>query len=118
MVREGTHQINISISDKKYQLLEKGWKASKTDKKMSGWMLDSTLMQLEKEDFLQIYAPYLEKITVNDNSIIIRDEKLRRIVEVSYKNKKFWCDVDEKDSCQHVHFALALPELAKLKKDG
>lgn len=118
MVRDGTHQINISISDKKFQLLQKGWKTAKSDKKLSGWILESILIQLEKEEFLQIYAPFIEKITVNDNSIIMRDEKLKRIVEVSYRNKKFWCDVDEKDCCVHIHFALALPELAKLKKNS
>lgn len=115
MVREGTHQINISISDKKFQILQKGLKAAKTEKKMSGWILDSMLMQIEKDDFLRTYAPYLEKMAINDNSVLIKDQKLKRIVEVSYKNKKFWCDVCEKDSCPHIHFALALPELAKLK---
>ena len=43
-------------------------------------------------------------------------DKLNKLVEVTYKDGKFWCDHDEKDCCTHIHFALALPELAKLNR--
>ncbi len=67
-----------------------------------------------ESDLLKRYAPFLSKIAVNENSVIIRDEKLQRL-EIIYRDNKFWCDVDEEDCCVHVHFALALPELTELR---
>ena len=115
MVREGTHQINISITEEKYKIFEKGYKESKSPKKMPAWILDTMLMDIEKSKLLKEYAPYIEKISVED-TVVLRDSKLKRIVEVSYK--KFWCDVCQEQSCPHIHFALTLPELAKLKGNG
>ncbi len=115
MVREGAQQINISMANKKHAILENSWKESGTEKTLSGWILETMLMESEKMGLMKSYAPFLSKKIVDGNSVVIRDEKLHRLVEVTYKDKKFWCDQDEKDCCVHIHFALTLPELAKLK---
>ena len=116
MVREGAKQINISTSPEKYHMLEDSWTESGSEKTLSGWILETMMMEFEKKGLMKSYAPFLSKKSVDGNSVVIRDEKLHRLVEVTYRNKKFWCDQDEKDCCIHVHFALTLPELAKLKQ--
>ena len=83
---------------------------------LTQWVSDKLLMVIEKNDFLKDYAPFLSKIAVTENSVILRDEKLRRLVEVIYRNNRFWCDVDENECCVHIHFALALPELARIQR--
>ena len=117
MVRNDVKQVNLSMSEEKFSKLENAWKKSDSDKSIPGWIMDSILMQLEKEDFLQTYAPFLSKKIVDGNSVVLRDDKLGRLVEVTYRKGKLWCDIDEDDCCPHVHFALCLPELAKLKSN-
>ena len=80
------------------------------------WFSSFTLLNLEKDEFLKTYAPFLSKKSIDGNSVIMKDDKLNKLVEVTYKDGKFWCDHDEKDCCTHIHFALALPELAKLNR--
>jgi hypothetical protein len=106
---------NLTVTAEIYERVSKIYKKEKTDKSLTQWISDKLLMVLEKDEFLKSYAPFLSKIAVNENSVILRDEKLQRLVEIIYRNNKFWCDVDEKECCAHVHFALALPELVKLR---
>lgn len=113
MAKPGRH--NLTVTSEIYDRIAKIYKKEKTDKSLTQWISDKLLMVLEKDEFLKSYAPFLSKIAVNENSVILRDEKLQRLVEIIYRNNKFWCDVDEKECCVHVHFALALPELVELK---
>lgn len=98
-----------------YDRLAKIYRKEKTDKSLTQWISDKLLMVLEKDEFLKNYAPFLSKVAIDGNSVILRDEKLQRLVEIIYRDNKFWCDADEKECCVHVHFALALPELAELR---
>ena len=113
MVKLGRH--NLTVNAEIYDRVAKIYKKEKTDKSLTQWISDKLLMVLEKDEFLKSYAPFLSKIATNENSVIVRDEKLQRLVEIVYRNNKFWCDVDEKECCVHVHFALALPELVELR---
>lgn len=72
------------------------------------------LMSIEKDEFLREYAPYLSKLTVQDNILFIKDEKLNAIAQVYLKDHTLYCTLDESSDCMHIHFALALPELARL----
>ncbi len=113
MVQPKRH--NLTVTAEIYDRLAKIYKKEKTDKSLTQWISEKLLMVLEKDEFLKNYAPFLSKIAVNESSVILRDEKIQRLVEIIYRDNKFWCDVDEEECCVHVHFALALPELAELK---
>jgi len=76
------------------------------------WVSDYLLMNLEKEEFLKIYAPYLSKIGIQDNVLFIRDSKKDKIIEIRLVNNKLYSNDDEPI---YLQFALALPELARLK---
>ena len=112
MVQPKRH--NLTVNAEIYDRIARIYKKEKTDKSLTQWVSDILLMALEKDNFLKSYAPFLSKITVSGNSVVIRDEKLQRLVEVIYRDNKLWCDVDDEECCVHVHFALALPELAEL----
>lgn len=69
---------------------------------------------LEKDKFLRTYAPYLFKVGYNDNILFIKDGSLGKTAEVFLKDKALYCSVCESKDCVHIHYALALPEVAKL----
>lgn len=72
------------------------------------------LLNVEKDDFLKRYAPYIEAITVG-NTIVLRDHKINKVAEIYMKNGMLYCSHDESNDCMHIHFALALPDVAKIK---
>lgn len=74
---------------------------------------DLLMMNLEKEELLKRISPSLSFISIDDNKILIRDKN--RIADIYLKNHTLFCDLDKKTDCDHIHFALACPELGKLK---
>lgn len=74
---------------------------------------DLLMMNLEKEDLLKRISPALSFVGINENTIMIRDKN--RIADIYLKDHTLFCNLDGKTDCNHVRFALACPELGKLK---
>lgn len=113
---------SLTVLDKVHQIAAKRHedevKAQKTNLSFTKWVSEYLLMNLERDEFLRIYSPSLEKIGIHNNRITIRDNKLDKLTDVFLKDEEFFCSLDETDDCIHIHFALALPELGRLKKKG
>lgn len=90
--------------------------SNKTESSFIKWFSDYVMMNLERDEFLKDYAPYLEKIGYSNNMLTIRDHKVNNITDIFMKDGRLYCSLDETDDCMHIHFALALPELSKLKR--
>jgi len=77
---------------------------------------DMLLLNIEKDRFLRAYAPKLSfnGIASDGSSLFIRDERLDRTAQVFLRDGHLYCDVDNRQDCEHIHFALALPEVARL----
>jgi hypothetical protein len=69
---------------------------------------------IERDRFLQSYAPYLSKIGYQDNILFIRDAKAGKTAEIYLKEKVLYCSLCESKDCNHIHYAFALPEVAKM----
>lgn len=57
------------------------------------------------------HVPFMEKISINQNSIIIRDNKNDRIVEVILRQNELQCLRDDRNDCIHVGFVYSIPGL-------
>ena len=106
---------NLTVKNEVYDKIAKIFNKEKSDKSFTQWISDQLTMIIEKEEFLKFYAPHLTKVTIQNCSIILRDDNLKRLVEVTYRKNRFLCDVDKKDCCVHIQFVLALPEIGKFK---
>jgi hypothetical protein len=69
---------------------------------------------IERDKFLQAYAPYLLKVGYEGNILFIKDSKLRKTAEIHLRDRTLYCNICESKDCMHIHFSLALPEAAKL----
>ena len=70
-------------------------------------------MYSEKQEVL------MEHFNLNEDGVRILDHNLHWIVDVHFKPHKAYCSYCESESCNHVNFALGLPEVQKiLKKKG
>ncbi|MGI0020297.1 MAG: hypothetical protein ACREAY_07480 [Nitrososphaera sp.] len=69
---------------------------------------------LERDKFLQTYAPYLSRVGYQENILFIRDAKKTKTAEVFLKDRALYCGLCESKDCVHIHYAFVLPEVAKM----
>lgn len=64
--------------------------------------------------------PLLEHFNINEEGVRILDRTLAnhtskgRIIDVYFKPDKVWCEYCQSSSCNHVKFALNIPEVRKI----
>jgi len=68
------------------------------------------------------YTYRLEKINTDSNGTKILDRELREVIQVYIKPNGITCDHCRVNNCEHVDFALSIPEIKQLihtkRKDG
>jgi hypothetical protein len=69
---------------------------------------------LERDKFLQAYAPYLSRVAYQENILFIRDVKKNKTAEVFLKDRALYCGLCESKDCVHIHYAFVLPEVTKM----
>lgn len=69
---------------------------------------------LERDKFLQTYAPYLSKVAYQENILFIRDMKKNKTAEVFLKDRALYCGLCESKDCVHIRYAFVLPEVTKM----
>lgn len=106
----------MTVKEEIYNVLLEYHRKSNTNLKFNPWVSEYLLLNIEKDDFLKRYAPHIEKMSLQGNILLLKDHKRNQYAEIEYKDNTVWCRLDESDSCIHVHYAFALPELARLKK--
>jgi hypothetical protein len=73
-------------------------------------------MMVRYEAFAK-HAPYMEKITIDQNRVILKDNKRNRIAEVLLKEGELQCLLDERPDCVYVGFVYSLPELCYMNNN-
>jgi hypothetical protein len=64
-----------------------------------------------KDEVFAKHSPFIEKIAIDQNRVILKDNKQNRIAEVLMNNGELQCLLDERSDCVHVGFVYSLPEL-------
>jgi Arc/MetJ-type ribon-helix-helix transcriptional regulator len=63
-----------------------------------------------------------EHFNMGANGVRISDRKLRRIADINFKPTGIYCELDESDHCEHITFALNVPEIKEIirkrRKEG
>lgn len=60
--------------------------------------------------------PRFEQINCDDKGVKILDRQISRVADIHFRPDGVWCEVDEKDSCQHIDYALSLPDVQRIIK--
>ena len=116
MPKEGFSVITITqqVHDKAKQRYNQKVKAEKLHKSFSKYVNDLILETIEADENLSLAAPFIQKIGMEGNSIMLKDNKIGRIVEVQVHGKDLICMLDEKKDCVHVGYAYAIPEVYRV----
>jgi len=74
----------------------------------SGYLTSMMGEIMKKYEANGLHAPFMEKILIDHNSIIIKDNN--QIVEIALHDKELQCLLDDRNDCVHVGFVYSLPE--------
>jgi len=67
--------------------------------------------------------PQLEHFNISENGVRILDRTITsktsrgRIIDVYFKQKRVWCENCDATNCQHVKFAMNIPEAQKILQE-
>lgn len=119
MPKEGFSVITITqlAHDKARQRYNQKVKSEKITKSFSKYVNDLIIETVEADESLSLSAPFMQKIGLQDNSIMIKDNKIGRIAEVQVHGKDLICMLDERKDCVHVGYAYAIPEVYRLMSE-
>ncbi len=108
---------SITISEQVYDKFHDVFEKSKSELAMKGvnsfagyitYMLED--MMLKDKTFAR-YAPKLEKISVDDDRVIIKDNIKNRIAEVTIQRGELFCQLCDEKNCFHIGFVFSLPDV-------
>jgi hypothetical protein len=111
----------VSLRTELLQRVEKVREAKqegKTRKIPLGTLVEDLLLpELERNEALRHYAPFLEQVGIEDDLIFLKDNRLLKIVELRVRDGDLYCDHDRSKSCVHIGFAWSIPRVYKVMKE-
>ncbi|MEM4098887.1 MAG: hypothetical protein QXW57_03955 [Candidatus Micrarchaeaceae archaeon] len=93
---------------KKHPLLDQGINS------FTGFINDLVWHIIEADKLLAQNAPFLSEVGMTEDGVTIRDAKLDRIIDVKVRDGELVCEYDNSNSCIHVGFAYAIPEVYRV----
>jgi len=103
----------ITVKDEVYDYFQGRWLKEKDEYReqgitsFSGFVTKLLFEMIKQEEF-----PHLRHINTYENRVIIGDRRTDSIVLVYLREDGVaWCDKDEEKNCDHVKFALSLPQV-------
>ena len=106
----------ITVTTQLYKQVQQ--RAKKENKKVASFVSEALDIMLYVDEKFSNYVPFLELISLDNDEVIIRDNKKDRIFGVKAKASdngkvRFYCETDDTDYCPHTSFAAALPQVRK-----
>lgn len=110
--RGGKDVITVEIFRETYTIMksEAERKRRNTKEYINSILKDA----IDRDKFLQAFAPSLMRVGYEGNILFIKDSRMGKTAEVYLRDQTLYCNICESNDCTHIHFALALPEAAKL----
>ena len=111
---------SITVSETVYNKFNEIYQNNKSDLTMKGvnsfagyvtYMLEE---MMQKDETFARYAPKIEKISVDDDRVILKDNIENRIAEVAIQNGELFCQLCEEKTCVHIGFVFSLPDVYKV----
>ena len=113
---------SITVSEHVYKTFFKVYEKNKKGLEIKGVRSFSSYLTSMMEEMMLRYeafskhAPYIEKLSIDQNRVVLQDNKRNRIAEVLLKKEELQCLLEEKHDCVHVGFVYSLPELYNNEK--
>lgn len=116
MPKKGFSAITITelAHDKARSMYLQKIKSGEENKSFSRYINDIIVDRIEADESLSLTAPFMQKVSLLSNSIVIKDNKIGRLVEVQVRTKEIVCLHCDRKDCAHVGFAYAIPDVYRM----
>ena len=118
MPKAGFKSITVSenVYDKFQEVYQKNKEilAMKGVNSFSGYVTYMLEEMMQKDKTFARYAPKIEKISVDEDRVILKDTMENRIAEVALQRGELYCQLCEDKNCVHDGFAWAIPEVYEI----
>ena len=118
MPKEGFKSITVSetVYNKFFDVYQKNKEdlVMKGVNSFSGYVTYMLEEMMQKDKTFARYAPKIEKISVDEDRVILKDTMENRIAEVALQRGELYCQLCEDKNCVHVGFAWAIPEVYEI----
>jgi hypothetical protein len=111
---------SIPVSENVYNKFFKSYERSRSGLELkgitsfSGYLTSMMEEVMLKNETFAKHSPYIEKLSIEGNVIILRDNKVNRIVEIALENGELRCLLDQKKDCIHIGFVYSLPQVYEI----
>jgi len=111
---------SITVSETVYNKFYDVYQKNKQELTMKGvnsfagyvtYMLEETM---QKDKTFAKYAPKLEKVSVDEDRVLIKDNIKNRIAEVAIQRGELYCQLCEDKNCFHIGFVFSLPDVYEI----
>ncbi|MGD1836993.1 MAG: hypothetical protein ACPKPY_02910 [Nitrososphaeraceae archaeon] len=112
-----TIALRVALTEKLTKKYEQIKKTKLRDEEFGSYVNDLLEEVLEKDEFLKIYAPNISIDAVSDTTLYLKHKSKGEniTIEIRFKGKKLYCNYDKSFDCEHIHYAFAIPQIAKIK---
>lgn len=110
----------LTLSESVYDRFQEVYQKNKESLSMkgvnsfSGYVTFMLEEMMQKDKTFARYAPKIEKISVDDDRIILKDNTKNRIAEVAIQQGELYCQLCESKDCVHVGFVFSIPDVYKV----
>ena len=108
---------SITVSESIYDRFHEVYQQSKDDlatkgvNSFAGYVTYMLEEMMQKDKTFAIYAPKLEKISIDEDRVVLKDNLKNRIVEVAVQRGELYCMHCEEKDCVHIGFVWSLPHV-------
>ena len=85
-------------------------------KSLADFITDAVRKRCEELKILvptSLEPPILEHFNVNQDHVTVIDRKRRMFADVYFRNNRVYCELCEKETCEHVKYTLNLQKVQK-----
>jgi len=111
---------SITISESVYDKFNQVYLKNKDELVMkgvnsfAGYVTYQLEQMMQKDKTFARFAPKLEKISVDEERVILKDNIKNRIAEVAFQHGELYCLLCEEKDCVHVGYIFALPDVYEI----
>ena len=118
MPKEGFKSITVSdtVYDRYYEIYQKNKQelSIKCVNSFAGYITYMLEQTMQKDKTFAKYSPKLEKVSIDDDRVIVKDNIKNRIAEVTIQRGELYCQLCEEKNCFHVGFVFSLPDVYEI----
>jgi len=115
MPKAGFKSITVSeeVYDKFFDVFEKNKPElmMKGINSFSGYVTYMLEEMMQKDKTFARYAPKIEKVAVDDDRVVLKDNIKNRIAEVTIQRGELFCQLCEEKDCVHIGYVFSLPDV-------